>query len=290
MIELCISNLCSFSPILIWGVLEVIMLIIMIPSSSELKKKAEIIIYFSLITFFISLLYTNAETIPQEYKVYLEHLRVEIGVTLIAVLLIERTYKFVEERIAELNRKFALKSCKEPIHLYCNIWFRVYCPASDKWIVNELNEFNDIESFFKSDKFYEKVCEFKFATELSHKISFDYFYKTTEEVKDKFQRIISTYGSRLSNKDLQLLEHFGSRAYLYNVFRIMKNFKDLGTSVDDTLKLVKKENFQKHFAELIKLINQYNDAVEKESDKWTIDNLHIQSTINRGNEDPNTEW
>jgi hypothetical protein len=58
---------------------------------------------------------------------------------------------------------------------------------------------------------------------------------------------------------------------------------------NNSFKNVERENFNKHFDKLIELITEYNNAVDNDYEKWTINNIS-KLTTESANKNPIIEW
>ena len=130
-----------------------------------------------------------------------------------------------------------------------------------------------------------------------------YYEESMSEVNDKFQLVLKKYASKLSHRDIILLEHFGGGAYIFRIFKLMKFMSEAKFSsqlegqkakelkpFNNSFRGMNNENFPKHFEKLIELIDEYNKSVDSENDKWTIRNINSLSTIAQAFNDPRTNW
>lgn len=271
--------------------------------SKEYEKHARIFIYYFILSFLILLVWIGKSFINNNYLPNIISETIGIGIT---VFIIERVYNYINTKNEKLYRKLALKTCKMPIYTYCANWFFIF-EQDNKKCIDFLEKYDSLESFFMSDEFYEKIILFDFngfitKDKTKDKTYAKYYDENMIDIKDRFQSILAKYASKLSYKDLNLLEHFGGSAYIYSVFACNKFISEVkfthhyDNKVEEVLpfnncfKDVRKENFSKHFQKLIELINEYNNAVENDYEKWTIKNINKLHTIKTANENPNTNW
>jgi hypothetical protein len=234
---------------------------------------------------------------------YLSNLTTEIIGIAITVFLIDRVYNYINSKNEELYRKLSLKVCRMPIYEYCAYWFFIF-EQDNKKLDIELQKHSDFNSFFKSDDFYYRVTQFDFNKLIAEDKTYaQYYNEKIQEITDRFQNILSKYASKLSHKDIPLLEHFGGRAYIFTVFAVMKFISEVKFThrhgdepaktvmpFNNKLKDIKRENFNKHFDTLIELINEYNSVVDNDYEKLTIKNISKLQTIESANNNPTTEW
>jgi hypothetical protein len=238
--------------------------------------------------------------IPDEY---LSNLTTEIIGIAITVILIDRIYNYINSKNEALHRKLSLKVCRMPIYTYCANWFTIF--ESDKSQLKvELQKYTDLKSFFKSDDFYEHIISFDFNKKISKEKTYaQYYNEKMLEITDRFQGVLAKYASKLSLKDIQLIEYFGGRAYIFTLFTIMKFTSEVKFTLhqedepaetvlpfNNSFKNIGRENFNKHFDKLIELIDEYNIAVDNEYEKWTINNIAKLYTTESANQNPTIEW
>jgi hypothetical protein len=256
---------------------------------------------YTLVSTIIFILFQGAKIgIPNDY---IANLITEfVGIT-ITVILIDRVYQYLNNRNEILFRNLSLRNCKMLIYTYCANWLYIY--NSDKNELNDaLGKFTNLDEFFKSDEFYEKVIKFNFNEYIVPDKTFaQYYHERFLEVANKFQDIISKYASKLSDRDLILLEHFGGRAYFYTVFAVMKFISEAKFTrqsgnqnpqsimpFNNSFQEISRDNFNKHFDKLLELIDAYNSCVENEYEEWTIENIHKLHTIKSANANPAIDW
>jgi hypothetical protein len=269
--------------------------------SSSIENQARYFLAYVLSTgcFLIIFKGTNLG-IPDEY---LSNLTTEIIGIAITVFLIDRIYNYISSKNEALLRKLALKTCRMPIYTYCKNWFYIF-ESDNKALDAELQKYEDLNSFFKSDDFYNRVRSFDFNKKIAEDKTYaQYYHEKIIEINDKFQSVLAKYASKLSHKDIQLLEHFGGRAYIFTIFAVMKFISETKFTsqrenepaktvmpFNNSFKDVKRENFNKHFDKLIELITEYNGAVDNDYQKWTIENIAKLHTPQSANSDPKIEW
>ena len=167
-----------------------------------------------------------------------------------------------------------------------------------------MKKYNDFESFFQSDEFYSRVVKFDFNKFIAKDKTYaQYYNEKMVEIMDRFQNILAKYASKLSLKNIQLIEYFGGKAYIFTVFIVMKFISEAKITsqrngeqeiarmpFNNRFGDVEIENFRKHFVKLVDLINQYNDSVDNDYEKWTISNISKLHTIKSANANKATEW
>jgi hypothetical protein len=291
----------SYLLLLAWVISIILFWVFKNKISSKIETQSRYFLSYVLITSILLIVFEGKYLgIPEEY---LSNLTTEIIGIAITVFLIDRIYNYINSKNEELHRKLSLKVCRMPIYTYCSNWFFIFEPDNKKLDL-ELQKYDDLNSFFKSDDFYNRVVNFDFNNKIdSNKTYSQYFQEKMLEITDRFQSILSKYASKLSHKDIQLLEHFGGRAYVFTVFAVMKFISEVKFShqqgdnpaetiipFNNSFKDIERENFNKHFDKLIELINEYNNVVEKDYEKWSINNLNKLQTIESANKNPTTEW
>ena len=269
--------------------------------TKSIEDQSRYFLTYTLLSGILLIIFRGRELgIPDEY---LSNVTTEMIGIATTVFLIDRIYKYINSKNEELYRKLSLKVCKMPIYTYCGHWLSIFEPDSTK-LASELAKYQDLESFFKSDEFYQKIVSFDFNSDIvPDKTYAQYYNEKMLEISDRFQSILSKYASKLSHKDIPLLEHFGGRAYIFTVFAVMKLLSEAkyttstggGPTVSikphiNSFQEIKQENFKKHFGKLIELINEYNGVVDNDYEKWTIHNINQKQTIKSANNNPATEW
>jgi hypothetical protein len=188
--------------------------------SSNIENQARYFLTYVLLTGILLIIFEGKDLgIPDEY---LSNLTTEIIGMAITVFLIDRIYKYISSKNEALHRKISLKVCRMPIYTYCANWFYFF-ESDNKKLNIELQKYEDLNSFFKSDDFYNRVRSFNFNKKIAdNKTYAQYYNEKMLEINDRFQSILAKYASKLSHKDIQLLEHFGGRAYIFTIFAVMK--------------------------------------------------------------------
>lgn len=269
--------------------------------SKNIETQTRIFISYIIITAII-LLFWIGDTLISNSD-YLANLITEIIGIAITVFLIDRLYRYISNKSEQLYRKLALRTCKMPIYTYCANWLFIFEPNNEKR--NEaLARYDCLETFFISDEFCNKIKSFDFNKYIGkNKTYAQYYDEKMTEVKERFQSILVKYASKLSHKDLTLLEHFGGKAYMFTVFAIMKFISEAKFThqvdnktpkeikpFNNSFRDIANENFSKHFQKLTELINEYNNVVDSDDEKWTIRNINLLKTIAVLNENPLIEW
>lgn len=291
----------SFLLLLAWVISIMILWTLKNKISSKIETQSRSFLSYVILTSILLIVFEGKDFgIPDEY---LSNLTTEIIGIAITVFLIDRIYNYINSKNEELHRQLSLKVCRMPIYTYCANWFFIFEPDNNI-LDTELQKYNDLNSFFKSEDFYNRVVSFDFNKKIdTNKTYAQYYQEKMLEITDRFQGILSKYASKLSQKDIQLLEHFGGRAYIFTVFAVMKFISEVKFShqqdgnpaqalipFNNSIKDIKRENFNKHFDKLLELINEYNNVVEKDYEKWTINNINKLQTIESANKNPATEW
>lgn len=301
MIPFCICPIIlNYSILVIWIISIFVFWTIKKSFSNDIENQSRYFIYYILTTAILLLIWKGDFFIDNDY---LANITTEIIGIAITVFLIDKVYKYVNSKNEELYRKLSLKMCRMPIFTYCANWLYIY-ESDNKKLETELDKYGDLESFFKSDDFYSRINSFDFNQFIGvNKTYAQYYSEEINDITDRFQNILSKYASKLSYRDIQLLEHFGGRAYIFTVFAVMKFISEAkfthqqGNAPAQTImpfnnsfKDIKRENIQNHFDKLVELIKQYNEAVDNEYEKWTIKNISKLQTIKTANDNPSTEW
>ncbi len=268
--------------------------------SKGIETQARIIIAYFLTSAIILFICIGD---PFKRSDYIPNLVTELVGIFITVFLIDRIYKYISTKNEELYGKLAMKNFRMPIFTYCANWLYIYEPDNKKLDL-ELSRYTDLDSFFRSNDFYNRVISYDFNKLIGENKTYaQYYNEKMLEIMDRFQSILAKYASKLSLKNIQLIEYFGGKAYIFTVFAVMKFISEVKftSQLDDepavtvrlfnnSFKDIKRENFQKHFVKLVDLINQYNNAVENDYEKWTIKNISKLQTIKSANDNPATEW
>lgn len=268
--------------------------------SKNIETQARLFIYYVLITAVVLLLWIGDSFIPDDY---LSNLVTEIIGIAVTVFLIDRIYRYISNKNEQLYRKLALSTCRMPIYTYCAYWLSIF--EQDNHKRNEvLARYNTLDDFFTSEEFTSKVKSFDFNKYIDQNRTYaQYFDEKMTEIKDRFQSILVKYASKLSHKDITLLEHFGGKSYMFTVFAVMKFISEVKFTHQDNdeapqeikpfnncFKEVSNENFSKHFQRLIELIDEYNNSVSNDFERWTLKNIGSLNTIASANKNPLAEW
>jgi len=269
--------------------------------SKNIETQARFFIAYTITTIIVLLFWIGKTFISDtDFLLNLTTEIIGIGIT---VFLIDRVYQYVNSKNEQLYRKLALRTCRMPIYTYCAFWLGMLESDTGK-ISIDLTKYKSLEDLFLSDEFRNKVNSFDFNKYIAIDTTYaQYYEKKMNEVKDRFQSVLAKYASKLSRKDLLLLEHFGGRAYFYTVFVVMKFISEAKFTsqfgnesakeikpFNNNFRNISKENFHKHFHKLIELINEYNGSVENDYEKWTIENINKLQTIESANNNSATEW
>lgn len=269
--------------------------------ASKTENQSRYFLFYTLLSGILLIIFQGKDLgIHEEY---LSNITTEIIGIAITVFLIDRVYNYINSKNEELYRRLSLKICRMPIYTYCAEWFFIFEPDNKK-LQSELLKYDDLKSFFMSDEFYNRIKRFNFNESIGENKTYaKYHMEQMHEISGRFQSVLSKYASKLSNKDIQLLEHFGGRAYIYTVFAVMDFISNVKFShiegnsparevvpFNNSFRDVSKENFNKHFNKLIELIEEYNSIVDNEYEKWTIDNICKLQTIESADKNPTTEW
>jgi hypothetical protein len=271
---------------------------------TNLETGGRIFVVCSLISLIIFIQTIGRILSPDEIQTeYIPHLTIELIGLSVAVLLIDRVNNFISRKHEELYRRLSLITCKMPIFTYCYNWLLIFDANPDKR-KQKLEKYDNLGAFFSSDEFYTGIVSFDFNNRISgNKTYAEYYSDGMKKVQDRFQAILSKYASKLSLKDIQLLEHFGGNSFMFTVFEIINSLSQVivTTTVDNLTQTVThpfnnsfrditKENFQKHFIKLVELIDQYNSAVDDEYEKWTISSFTELNTVAKANNNSATKW
>lgn len=292
-------------PVILWAVSILVLFTLAFKSKrtkmNNIESWARIFIYYTLISALFILFWKGNYFIAD--KSLLDNIRTEIiGIT-ISAFFIDRIYNYISSKNEELYKNIALRTCRLPIYYYCALWFDIYEPVY-KNREKITTTYPDLESFFKSDEFYEKITEFDFNdTYLAGKKYAQHYFEEIESVRNSFQNILIKYASKLSLDNIDLIEHFGGKAYLFTVFISMKfssetsiyqqfgeNNKVTLETLNNSFKNVGKPNFNKHFIKFIELITQHNEAVSNESEKVTINDFCGIREFKKVNNDQTINW
>jgi hypothetical protein len=300
--EICIKmQIVSFIILGIWLLSLYLFWLFKEKLSKNIENQSRFFLAYTLISAII-LIITQGENlfITTDYK---SNLTTEIIGIVITVFLIDRIYNYIITKNEQLYRSISLRVCRMPIYTYCANWFFIYEPNNNVQLSEELSKYENLSDFFKSDDFYYKVVSYDFNGLIAvDKTYAQYYNEKMQDVADKFQNILAKYASKLSHKDIHLLEHFGGRAYFFSIFAVMKFISDAKFTVikqnvtttvmlfNNSFKTVDRENFNKHFDKLIELINAYNEVVENDFEKWTIQNISKLNTTETANKNPSIEW
>lgn len=266
----------------------------------NIENQSRIFILYVLISAILILIISGDIYISQDY---LSNLIVEFIGIFITVLLIDRVYKYITDKNEKLYRGIAIRTLKMPIYTYCANWLFIFEKnTSERDIV--LDRYSNLESFFTSDEFRERIKQFDFNKIIGEDKTYaKYYEERMSEIRDRFQLVLKKYASKLSHQDIVLLEYFGGGAYMYNIFALMKHMSDIkftSTNSNNVTKVIipfnnsfkdiKDDKFSKHFRKLNELIDEYNNVIENNNEKWTIRNINKLNTVSSAHNDPMTDW
>ena len=272
--------------------------------SGNLETQGRIFIAYVLITFMIVLHIAIRPLLPEDVsKEYVPHLTIELIGLSLTVLLVDRVYKYIQSKNEELYRRLSLRMCKMPIYTYCMNWFFIFEPNPNAR-KSLLSKYDNLKDFFNSDDLYYRIIAFDFNQKIDPvKTYAEYCANDMKKINDRFQNILVKYAAKLSFKDIQFLEHFGGKAFMFTVFEVMRfisSAKFTQTTnnqapvtvypFNNSFKDISKENFVKHFNKLVEFIDEYNSSVDNDYEKWTIKNIGELSTVEKANKNPLTDW
>lgn len=298
---ICINpSLIDFAVLLFWIISIPLIWIVKKYISQDFETQYRVFLSYVILSTIFILITFGKLIIPEAYLVNITTEVIGIGIT---VFLIDWIYRYINNTNEQLYRKLALKNCKMPIYSYCAYWLMIF-EQDDNKCRESMNKYQSLEEFFSSDEFRIKITSFDFNKNIGENITYAKFFDDRmNELKDRFQSILVKYASKLSHKDIKLLENFGGKSYMYTVFSLNKFMSDVkfthkhGDEPEEVVipfnncfKDITKENFPKHFMKLVELINEYNSSVDNEFEKWTIKNINILQSIESANLNPATEW
>jgi hypothetical protein len=257
--------------------------------TTDVEKQGKTFIYYFIISAIVILLTIGHKFIPDEYFSAILTELTGIG---ISVLLIERVYSYISKKNEMLFRNLLLRTCRMQIHAYFYLWLMIF-KKQEKNNVDVLTRYNDLNDFLLSDDFYNAVTMFNFNNRISEgKTYAQYCNQKITEIGDKFQNTLVKYASKLTYNDVKLIEHFGGGAYVFSVFALMNAVSEASFSMqaDDgeetpivpflnDIRDIRRDTFNLHFNKFIELVNEYNNSVDNEFQKWTLHSLTMVHTI-----------
>lgn len=257
--------------------------------TADVEKQGKTFIYYCILSAIVILLTIGHKVIPDEY---ISHLFIELIGIGITVLLIERVYSYISKKNEMLFRNLLLRTCRMQIHAYFNIWLMIF-RKQERNNVEVLDKYNDLNDFLLSDDFYNAVTLFNFNNRINaDKTYAQYCNQKLTEIGDKFQNMLAKYASKLTYNDVKLIEHFGGGAYMFSVFALMNVVSEASFSVhvDDREEAhlvpflndicdIRRDTFNLHFTKFVELVNEYNNSIDNESQKWTLSSLTKPHTI-----------
>jgi hypothetical protein len=295
------ATLIDFVIIVVWGATIIVSyLIFRRYIRVKALNRARFFIGYLLLTLFAILYFIGDHFITIDY--YTNIMAEVIGI-IITVFIIDRVNQYLTQKNERLYRDLALKHCKSSIFTYCFMWFSIY-DLNNTNRQTRLQEHDDLEEFFLSDDFFNSVRRFNFANNIStNKTYAQYYAENLNKIEENFQNILVKYASKISIRDIQILEFFGGGSHIYKVFRVMDFLRTVQISSQDgnnppTAQIgfphinrftsISRLNFQKHFRKLIEFINDYNSVVS-ENDRWTLLSLNTFTNLDGANAD-NYDW
>ena len=222
----------------------------------------------------------------------------------LTILLVERVLSFVKKRNEQLFRNLLLRTCRMPIHAYFSYWLMIFKEQLGRPAGERIALYDNLQDFLLSDDFFNAVRQFNFNRRIGEDKTYaQYFYDKMNEVADKFQNMLSKYGSKLTYNDVKLFEHFGGGAFMYTVFMVMKFLSEATFTIQEddeeevplvphinSINNIRRDHFNEHFTKFVELVNEYNAAVDNEYQRWTLQSLMTLGTIEAANNNPAIDW
>jgi hypothetical protein len=223
---------------------------------------------------------------------FLINLATEILGAIVTLFIVEKTIKDEEERQRQRLFSAAIKSLKNPLRRYTNMWLHISNSNEDE-IVAELAAANSLRNYLLADTFIGKVQGRSFNDRYSEAtILGTHDNRTLKEQVPKIQeqfisdinRVIGNYAHAFDPDTIVLLQHFAETAHLYGTFYFWKTV-DIGDN--RWFQQATADNIREHLIAFLNLMDKYNNSVP-ENEKWTKDNI-VRLTRITGNL-PNVKW
>lgn len=255
--------------------------------SKNFETQGKLFISYFLVSLWILIFTIGHVILSHEIRM---HLLSEILGICITVLLVERVYSYIKKRDELFYQRLMLRSCKMPIYAYFRLWFIIY-QAEERNPIVIISKFKSLEEFLLSDEFYNCIFKFNFNSQQhDEKMYAKFFYERINEIGDRFQNILTKYGSKLAFNDIKLIEHFGGSAFMFSIFAIMNGLCDVNTPFLNSLQKVHRKHLNEHFKKFVELVNDYNSSFENTNQHWTLSSLILLDTIESANTNSNIEW
>lgn len=223
---------------------------------------------------------------------FLINISTEILGAIITLLIVDRILKAEEERKQKKLFAIAIKSLKNPLRRYINMWLHIN-NSIDAELKEDLCKATSLKEYMLSDMFIGRIQHRSFNERYTESDIFgskdnrtlkQIVPKMHEQFLKDIDRIIANYAYALDFETLELLQHFGETAHLYGTFYFW-NTVDIGDN--KWFQLQKSENIKSHFESLFILIEKYNNNVS-DVEKWSKNNILTLTRIS--GEVPTVKW
>ena len=211
---------------------------------------------------------------------------------IITLLIVDKIIKDEEERKRQRLFSAAIKSLKNPLRRYINMWLHISNSNEDE-LEKELPNANSLREYLLSDIFINKVQMRSFNDRYTESSIFgshdnrtlkEQIPKMQEQFMADINRIIGNYAHAFNPETIELLQHFAETAHLYGTFYFGKVVE---TQDNKWFQLQDAKNIKEHLDTLMVLVNKYNESIP-DIEKWTKDNI-IKLTRMSGDL-PNVKW
>lgn len=223
---------------------------------------------------------------------FLINLSTEILGAIVTLYIVDKILKDEEERQKQELLAAAIKSLKNPLRRYTNMWLHISNSNEDQFN-NELSAANSLREYLLTDTFINKVKMRSFNERYTEATIFgSHDNRTLKEqvpkMVDQFMldinRVIGNYAHAFNPSTIELLQHFSETAHLYGIFHFGRTV-DIGDN--KWFQKVNSDNIKEHLTTFLSLLDIYNNNVSN-NEKWTKDNIsrltRITGTV------PNVKW
>lgn len=223
---------------------------------------------------------------------FLINLSTEILGAIVTLFIVDKIIKDEEERQRQRLFSAAIKSLKNPLRRYINMWLHISNSNEDE-VAAELPAANSLRDYLLADTFIRKVQGRSFNERYTEATILDqHDNRTLKEQVPKMQeqfmsdinRVIGNYAHAFDPDTIELLQHFAETAHLYGIFYFWKTV-DIGDN--RWFQRATVDNIREHLTSFLNLMDKYNNSVP-ENEKWTKDNIARLTRIT-GNV-PNVRW
>jgi len=258
---------------------------------SQLNTRTKIVLILCTL-FAIAIILKSVIFTDLDDKGFLINISTEILGAIIIFLIVDRILKNEEKQQREKLFAAALRSLKNPLRRYINMWLHISNSNEDE-VAEELSDSISLREYLLTDAFLYKIQNRSFNeryTEATFLSSHDertlaiQVPKIQKQFMSDIDRIIDNYAHAFDPETIELLQHFAETAHLYGTFYFWQTC-EIGEN--RWFQTQNAENIREHLESLMNLLDKYNSNVI-DSEKWTNENIFKLTEIS--GDVPNVKW